>query len=258
MRIVSLACSNTEIVAALGLADRLVGLDDHSDHPPEAVAGVARLGPDLSIDVDRVRACRPDVVLASLTLPGHERVVDAIAATGITYVAPDPWSLADVYRDVRDIAALLGVSARGEAVVAAMQAALVQRPTANDAPSVLVEWWPKPVIVPGRRSWVTDLVGLAGGRNPWADRDVRSTPVTDAEVVAAAPDAVAVAWCGVPERRYRLEVVERRAAWAGVPAVRERRIAPISEAYLGRPGPRLVEGYRRLCALLDRCPPRAT
>lgn len=250
MRIVSLACSNTEIVCALGLGSLLVGVDDHSDHPPEVVAPLPRVGPDLSIDVDRVLALRPDVVLASMTLPGHERVVDRIAAAGLPHVAPDPQSLDDVYRDIRDIAALLGAPERADVLIAEMKAVLVPRDTGR-RDSVLVEWWPKPVIVPGRRSWVTDLIALAGGANPWGERDVRSTPVTDDEVVAAAPDVVVVSWCGVPFHRYRLDVVEKRAAWRELPALRDRRIVPISEAFLGRPGPRLVEGYRQLCLALS-------
>lgn len=250
MRIVSLACSNTEIVCALGLGDCLVGVDDHSDHPPDVVAPLPRLGPDLSIAVDRVLALEPDVVLASLTLPGHERVVDRIAAAGLAHVAPDPQSLLDVYRDVRDIAALLGVPERGEAVVREMQQALIPREI-GWRPAVLVEWWPKPVIVPGRRSWVTDVIALAGGANPWALRDVRSTPISDDEAIDAAPDIVVVSWCGVPFHRYRLDVVAKRARWASLPALRDGRIVPISEAFLGRPGPRLVDGYRQLCAAID-------
>lgn len=249
MRVVSLACSNTEIVAALGLAHTLVGVDDHSDHPPDAVAALPRLGPDLSIDVDAVAALRPDVVLASLTLPGHERVVERIAALGLPHVAPDPQSLADVYRDIRDIAALLGVPDRGEALVARMQAHL--RPREPAGVRILVEWWPKPVIVPGRRSWVTDVVALAGGENPFAARDVRSTPITDAEAVDAAPDAVVISWCGVPLRRYRRDVVQRRAAWAEVPAIRADHIVPVTEAFLGRPGPRLTDGYDALVDVVD-------
>ena len=62
MRIVSLACSNTEIVCALGCADLLVGVDDHSDHPEDVVARLPKVGPDLEIDVDRVAALEPDLV----------------------------------------------------------------------------------------------------------------------------------------------------------------------------------------------------
>jgi iron complex transport system substrate-binding protein len=249
--VVSLTCSNTEIVCALGRAEDLVGVDDHSDFPPEVVARLPRVGPDLQIDVAKVAALKPDLVLASLTVPGHEKVVEAIAAAGLTWIAPDPESLDDVYRDVRDVAARLGVPERGEALVAEMQAALV-RVEAAERPSVLVEWWPKPVIVPGRRSWVTDLVALAGGRNPFGERDVLSTPVTDEEVVAADPDAVVICWCGVPFARYRPDVVTRREAWAGVRALREGQVHCIPEAYLGRPGPRLVDGYRALRAVIER------
>src|SRR5262245_32085204 len=69
VRVVSLTCSNTEIVCALGLADCLVGVDNHSDYPVEVVTRLPRVGPDLDIDVERVAALEPDLVLASLTVP---------------------------------------------------------------------------------------------------------------------------------------------------------------------------------------------
>ena len=75
MRVVSLACSNTEIVCALGCAHMLVGVDSHSDRPQEVVDGLPKVGPDLEIDIDAVAALKPDLVLASLTVPGHEEVV---------------------------------------------------------------------------------------------------------------------------------------------------------------------------------------
>jgi iron complex transport system substrate-binding protein len=250
VRVVSLTCSNTEIVCALGCGDRLVGVDDHSDFPEEVLARLPRVGPDLGIDVAAVQALAPDVVLASLTVPGHERVVDAIAGTGLRWVAPDPESLEDVYRDVRDVARILEVPDRGEELVTEMQAAIGDR-TDPGGPRILVEWWPKPVIVPGRRSWVTDLLRLAGGINPIADRDVRSTPLSDDEVVALAPDAVVLCWCGVPFARYRPDVVRRRAAWRDLPALRNGQIHCVPEAFLGRPGPRLVDGWRALRQVVD-------
>jgi iron complex transport system substrate-binding protein len=251
VRIVSLTCSNTEIVAALGLGDHLVGVDDHSDWPAELVARLPRVGPDLAIDVDAVERLEPDLVLASLTVPGHERVVEACDRAGLPWIAPEPVSLADVARDVRDIAARCGVGPRGEEVAAAFEGAMPEVPS-EVRPRILVEWWPKPVIVPGRRSWVTDLLDRAGGTNPFADRDVKSTPVTDDEVVAARPDAIVVCWCGVPFERYRPDVVRRRAAWRAVPALERDRVHLVPEAFLGRPGPRLVEGYRALRDVVAR------
>lgn len=250
MRLVSLTCSNTEIVAALGCGHALVGVDSYSDWPGDVVAGLRRLGKDLDIDVAAVAALQPDLVLASLTVPGHEKVVAEVDAAGLRYIAPAPTSLADVYRDIRDIAALLDVSERGEALVARMVGAMPEV-TVTERPKVLVEWWPKPVIVPGARSWVTDLIHLAGGQNPWASHDGESTPVTDAQVVAAAPDAAVLSWCGVEPDKYRPDRVLARTAWAAVPAIAKQQVHCIPEAYLGRPGPRLVEGYRALRAVID-------
>ncbi len=253
MRIVSLTCSNTEIVCALGRGDWLVGIDDHSDHPADVISGLPRLGPDLSIDIGRLAALEPDLVLASLTVPGHERVVEAVEAAGLPWIAPAPERLADIERDIREIGERLDASVRAEEVVAAMRRAFDEirrsRPP-GPPPPILVEWWPKPVIAPGRDSWVTDLLEIAGGVNPFADRAVKSLIVEPEDAVATGVWAIAVSWCGIEERNYKTEKVLSRAGWDQVLAVRERRVAPISEAYLGRPGPRVVEGARRLAILI--------
>lgn len=251
MRLVSLACSNTEIVHALGCAHLLVGVDDHSDWPPEVVGPLPRVGPDLEIDVDRVAPLKPDLVLATLTVPGHEKVVERLERAGLPFIAPEPVSLEDVYRDIRRIAALLaqadaGVTGRAEALVAAMRAELDAPPPPADAPSVLIQWWPKPVIVPGRLSWATDVVAAAGGRSVLGHEEVKSRPMTDEEVTEAAPDAVVLSWCGVRPEKYRPEVVLRNPLWQELPFVREVRVYCVGEPFLGRPGPRLLEGVRAL------------
>ena len=253
MRVVSLTCSNTEIVCALGCADQLVGVDDHSDFPEEVVGRLPRVGPDLQVDPEKVAALRPDLVLASLTVPGHEKVVASIEAKGLPCIAPDPESLEHVYRDIRTIAGHLAVEDRGEALVARMQQAIqpIQPRTSEARTRVLVEWWPKPVIVPGRRSWVTDLLAAAGGVNPMGERDVLSSPVTDEEVAEMRPDAVVICWCGVPFEKYRPQVVYGREAWQRFPALVREQVHCIPEAWLGRPGPRLVEGFQALREVVE-------
>ncbi len=78
----------------------MVGVDDHSDFPAEVVNALPRVGPDLGIDVDKVTALKPDLVLGSLTVPGHEKIVAALETADLNYHAPEPVSLEDVYRDV--------------------------------------------------------------------------------------------------------------------------------------------------------------
>ncbi len=254
MRIASLACSNTEIVCALGCGDLLVGVDEHSDYPAEVVGPLPKVGPDLEIDVDAVAALEPDLVLATLTVPGHERVVERLEAAGLPFIAPEPVSLEDVYRDIREIAALLeparaGVGDRAEVLVEEMRSEL--EPRESDAsmeagPSILIQWWPKPVITPGAQSWATDVVRAAGGRATLGHEDHESRPMTDDEVAEHAPDAVVLSWCGVDPAKYRPDVVLRNERWAELPFVREERVFCVGEPYLGRPGPRLVEGVRQL------------
>lgn len=246
MRVVSHTCSNTEIVCALGCASQLVGVDTDSDHPPGVIAPLPKLGRDLELDVAQVIALRPDLVLTSLTVPGHERIVAQLRDAGLPHLVIDPIGLDGVYDSIVQVAEALGVLKKGRALAARMQADMPPVDVHGDRAKVLVEWWPKPVIAPTRQSWVNELVRLAGGVNPFESRHGKSAEISDDDVRAAAPDAVVMSWCGVKEAKYRRDVVERRPGWAAVPAVKHGRIHPITEAFLGRPGPRLVEGYRAL------------
>ncbi len=254
MRIVSLTCSNTEIVCALGAGSDLVGLDDHSDFPRE-ILGLPRVGPDLSVDVERIADLRPDLVLASLTVPGHERNVAALEARGLPFLAPEPQSLSDVYENIALIGDAIGRSREAADLVARMQAEM-PKVRAEVRPRVVVEWWPKPVIVPGRKSWVSDLIDAAGGMNPLAERAVKSAPITDQELCALEPDALVISWCGVKPEKYRPEVVLRRPGFAALEAARRGCVFAIPEAFLGRPGPRLLDGYRALRDVIELCAQR--
>jgi iron complex transport system substrate-binding protein len=250
MRVVSHTCSNTEIVCALGLQNALVAVDSDSDFPPDVVGRLPQLGRDLQLDVAAALALRPDLVLTSLTVPGHERIVDAFAASGVPLVVCDPQNLDDVFDDIRRIAIALGEAGRGERLVADMQAQMPPQPQRDTSPRVLVEWWPKPVIGAARRSWVHDLIERAGGRNALGDVDAQTHTLAPERTPEFPVDVIAMSWCGVKVDKYRADVVLRREHWHDVAAIRDGRVIAISEEYLGRPGPRLVEGYRQLRAAI--------
>ncbi len=254
MRIVSHTCSNTEIVCALGRADWLVGVDDHSDFPDEVVSSLPRIGPDLDIDIERVKALRPDLVITSLTVPGHERCLKRLKAAGLPLVVTRPQSLADVVDDILKIGQLLDAREAAARLAANFRRAMSASPVAKPVP-ILIEWWPKPVIVPGARSWVNQMLALAGGRNPWAAVDAESLPVETPSVLDARPAAIVMSWCGVAEDKYRAHVVRRRQGWDQLSAVRNDRIFAVSEAWLGRPGPRLLEGIERLRSIIGQVKP---
>ncbi|QOC21281.1 cobalamin-binding protein [Wenzhouxiangella sp. AB-CW3] len=251
MRIVTHTCSNTEIVCALGRGDCLVGVDDHSDYPPEVVGRLPRIGPDLDVDVETIVALKPDLVVTSLTVPGHERCLERIQAAGLPLLVTQPHCLADVADDILRIGEAIGADSEARDLAGRFNETLEQpRPDARPVP-VLVEWWPKPVIVPGRRSWVNEMLELAGACNPWANEDAESLQISAARAREAAPEIIVMSWCGVDESKYRPHVVQRREGWDTVPAIAGNRIHPISEAWLGRPGPRLLEGIERLRELVS-------
>ena len=237
----------------LGLTDLLVGVDDHSDFPAEALVGVPRLGKDLQIDCERLRATNPDLVLASLSVPGMERVVENVQRLGFETLILDPISWNEVLEDIRTVANRLGVTARGLQVTAALQSELeglrAGLPAFSRTPRVMIEWWPKPVIVAAADSWVNGLLASCGAVNAFADLARRSAVVTTAEVLVAAPDLIVVSWCGA--KRLRPEIIAARAGWAGLPALRAGRVYAIPESGLGRPGPRLLEGTRALLNALE-------
>lgn len=99
MRIISLCPSNTEVLGYLGLADQLIGVDDFSDWP-KSVHHLPRLGPDLSIDIDMVEKLNPDLVIASLSVPGMEKNVEELNKRKIPHIILNPQSLSDIQNDL--------------------------------------------------------------------------------------------------------------------------------------------------------------
>lgn len=246
MRIVAHTCSNTEIVCALGRAHWLVGVDDHSDYPHEVVKHVERIGPDLDIDIDKVVSLRPDLVITSLTVPGHERCLERLETAGLPCLVTQPHALSDVANDIRRIGQAIQAESLAESLAVRFDQVLAEKQAVDMPVPILVEWWPKPVIAPGKRSWVNEMLSLAGGVNPFANEDCESLEISTEAAIRAAPEAIVMSWCGVQEDKYRPHIVSRRPGWEQIPAIRHNRIAPISEAWLGRPGPRLLQGIEKL------------
>ncbi|EKP95703.1 cobalamin-binding protein [Thermaerobacter subterraneus] len=257
MRIVSLAPSNTEIAFALGLGEFVVGVDDHSDYPPE-VARLPRVGPDLTVDIDRVAALEPDLVLASLSVPGMERNVEALQRRGLPHLVLNPQRWPEVLQSIQAVAAATGREERGRRLVRQLQAraAAVRQRMARLAARrgrpwrLYLEWWPRPLITPGRRSWFTDMAEMAGGQNIFADLDRTSGVVEPEAVVARVPDVILLCWCGTLQGHMDPSRVAARPGWSRLEAVARGRVVPLPEALFGRPGPRLVEGLERLAGLL--------
>lgn len=241
LRIASLVSSNSDILAALGVASWVVAVDNHSDAPGLDTA--QRVGLDLDIDMAALLETKPDLVLASLSVPGQEKVVEGVRVAGLPMLVLDPISVPDAMQDVIRIGEALGLRDRAQQVVGQWQTEMMAlHATYVRPPRVVVEWWPKPIIAATRESWVTDLLANLGAVNAFALHPGRSSPLTLEEVRQANPDLIVCSWCGA--KKLRPEVIEARGL--GVPVI------PVHESGLGRPGPRLIEGARQISAALQR------
>ncbi|HZP95536.1 MAG TPA: cobalamin-binding protein [Candidatus Limnocylindria bacterium] len=255
-RIVSLSPSNTEILCALGLGPRLVGVDDWSDHPEE-VRTLPRVGRDLDVDVARVAALRPDLVVACLSVPGMERNVERLRAAGLPFIVVDSAGLDGLDGVFDNILRIGDATARGSeaATLVADLRARMERVASRVAaravarPRVYWEWYPKPLVAAAGRSWITRMLAMAGADNVFADRDTESAKVTMEEVAERRPEVLVACWCGARTQPTPARIAARD-GWDGVPAILDGRVHVVPETLFGRPGPRLAEGLELLADLL--------
>src|SRR5437016_12885538 len=285
MRVVSLLPAATEIVAALGMLDQLVGVSHECAYPLEArakprvthcaihggalaseaadrwvSATLAGTGTLYTLDEALLRRLEPDVLvtqrLCDVCAVGYASV-EAFAATlpGPPRVVDlDPSSLADIMQDVRTVADALGVRERGDALVAGRRArAEPVRARAADAARrrcIVLEW-----IDPPFRSghWTPELVEIAGGVEPLGRKGEDAARVSWDAVRSAAPEVLVLACCGYRvERTLRdLPLLASQPGWAELPAVRAGEVYAVDgTVHLSRPGPRIVDSLELLAGIL--------
>lgn len=244
-RIVSLAPSNTEILFALGLGERVAGVTDYCDYPPEARAK-EKVGGFKDPSVEKVISLRPDLVLATGGI--QREVVDRLDALGVPVFVLDPRSMDEVLAGIRTVARLAGAAAEGERVAAGLEArvAATRDRTARipeaGRPAVFYEVWPDPLMTAGPGSFAHDMIGIAGGRNVAAGT-AQPYPKFSLEELLAADPAVIVTPFAETARDLG---AGRRPGWRGIRAVRDGRIAVVNQDLTSRPGPRLVDGLEAM------------
>ncbi|WP_226678786.1 cobalamin-binding protein [Mesobacillus jeotgali] len=253
MRVISLCPSNTEIMEFLGLTDLLVGVDDFSDWP-ESIKSLPRLGPDLSINLDLVEQLKPDLVLASLSVPGMEKNIEGLKARKIPYIVLNPQSLADIENDLVTTANALNMPERSKEAANRFRSRLEnikqKGASAGWSPKLYWEWWPKPVFTPGSVNWLSEVSEAAGGENVFKDVELASLQTDWDDVKSRNPDYICVAWVGVRRQKVKKELIINRPGWEELDAVKNDRILILEEELYCRPSPRLLDGLEKLHRLL--------
>lgn len=293
MRIVSLLPSATEIICALGLESRLVGVTHECDYPPvvmnkpkvthtliptdassATIDGLVRArrrdGTALyALDFKRMAELAPDLIVSQTLCDvcavddaEVRRFVDAFESvrgpsrSRARVIYLEPTRLADVLDNIREVADAAGASLAGEALVAELSARIesvrVSAATRSDRPRVVVLEWLDPLFSCGH--WTPELVQIAGGVEPLARAGERSRRIDVSELVAADPDMILIACCGLSIERTKQDIPTFLAqpAVATLRCVREGRVFIVDgSAYFSRPGPRLMDSLEILAHALD-------
>ncbi len=284
MRIASLLPSATEIVCALGLADRLVGVSHECDYPADVVRGLPRLTRSAipngltSAEVDAAVTARLQRG-ESLYLLEEEQLADlrpdllitqelcdvcAVSFADVCRIAArlpgnprvislQPQNLAGIFEDIHTLAQTTARPERGERLIASLRAR-IDRVTAavrgRPRPRAFALEWLDPPFAAGH--WAPEMIALAGGDEVLGRPGQKSFRVTWDQIIAAQPEVIVLIPCG-----YSPEAVEREFAalakppgWDTVPAVRAGRVHALdANNYFSRPAPRVIDGIEQLAAL---------
>jgi len=285
-RIISLLPSATEILCALGLADRLLAVTHECDYPAAALAKphITRslLAPDLTsgeidaavrsqlatdahslyaIDRTLLAEISPDLIvtqaLCEVCAVDYDDVLDAVKALPRKpqVINLEPMSLGDVLRDIQRVGDATGRADAAHDLVASLEARIervrqrVARATRR--PRVAFIEWIDPIFCGGH--WNPELIALAGGEDGLGRLGERSEQVPWERVVAYQPEVMVVACCGFTAERAQQDEPTLRAypGFADLPCARESRVHFVDgAAYFSRPSQRLVDSLELLADLI--------
>jgi iron complex transport system substrate-binding protein len=247
-RIIPIFASNVEIVASLGLADRIVGIESYTRYPPE-VLDRPLVGGRLGFSVDAVVGLQPDLVVVTPSRQAANQLIDPMERIGVPIMVLLQRSVPEILDNIRLMGRVAGVPERGEQVVARFQARL-------DAVKRRVEGQPAPsaIMITGRLgnglmlvaregTYTGDAMVLAGAR--FALRGTATlAQVSPEAILNADPDVLL--WAG-SERDLRQLIAQP--GWADMRAVKTGRARAVSRVELLIPGPRTIDGIEQLAAI---------
>lgn len=246
-RVISLAPHVTELAFAAGGGARLIAVDDNSDYP-EAARALPKAGSFRAIDLERIVAAKPDLLLVWLHGPSA-RQLEPLRQLGIPLFYSQPKRFADIPSNLRRIGQLLGSSAQAEQAARRFEqdlAALRRQQQGKRPLRVFYQVWDKPLYTLNGQHIVSDAIALCGGRNVFASLPVTAPVVTDEAVIAANPQVILSA-----AMRHNDDLLKRWQRMPGIAAVQNRQLHQVNGDLLNRPTPRMIAGTRQLCAKLD-------
>ncbi|THU02570.1 ABC transporter substrate-binding protein [Lampropedia puyangensis] len=248
-RIVTIFSSNTELVTALGLTDRIVGVEAYTSYPPEVV-DKPKVGGRLGFSVDAVVAQRPDLVIVTPARQAAHQLVDPMERLGIPIIVLLGRSVGEILSNIRLIAAAGGVPERGEVLAQQLEQRLlrVQEKVAKRA-------HPRMVMITGKlgngmllaarpNTYTGEAMVLAGGRFALEGMGALAQ-VSPEAILASDPDVLLFAGS-----QADLDALVVQPGWRDMQAVRQGKAIVVSRSEFLIPGPRTIDGIEKLAAWL--------
>jgi iron complex transport system substrate-binding protein len=242
-RIVSLAPTNTEILFALGLGDRVVGVTDYCNYPPEALIK-PKIGGFSTVSVEKVVAQKPDLIIASQG-NGLE-LVDHLRKLNMTVIVTNPENVSGILNDITFVGKATGADDNATALADSLTARI--RSTGKNASALTVHpkvahiIWNDPIYVSGSGTFQDELISMAGGTNAFAGKQDYATIGTE-DFIAANPDILIVnsgTGMGGSEDSVA-QYFENETRFANVGAIKNHRVYVIDSDTIDRAGPRIVD-----------------
>lgn len=244
MKIVSLAPSNTEILYAIDAGDQIAATTSLCSFPEEA-AEKPSIGGWTNPKIERIHEFNPDLVIASDDL--QDNAVEKIQAEGYPVFQVKPHSLEEVYESIIEIGGKVDMKEEAEKLVEEMKDNL-EKISLENSPRIYCEEWMDPPMVSG--NWIPDLIREIGGE--YFIEDGRSRKFPEENLVEFDPEHIVMNICGAGENLQATKILQNRQGWDGISAVEKENIYVIDDSLLNRPGPRLVEGAKKIKEKIDQ------
>jgi iron complex transport system substrate-binding protein len=238
-RLISLAPSNTEILFALGLEKRIVGVTKFCDYPP-AAKKKPKIGGFADPSIEKIISLKPDLVFATGGI--QQPIVKKLEEAKLTVFVIDPKTLDSLLSVLERVGKLTGNVTEARRLVKKLKQRILEVKTkvaeVKKRPKVFFELFKEPLMTAGGTSIINDLIKIAGGRNI-ASSVEQEYPQFSLEVLIKENPDVYLASSGSMAKPGD---IKKRAGWQSIKAVKENRVYVIDENLVTRPGPRLVDG----------------
>jgi len=251
-RIVSLAPSNTEILFALGLDDKVVGVTEYCNYPQE-VTTKPKVGGFSNVDIEKVVSLEPDLVLA--THIHGKTVIPALEKFGLPVVALTPGSLTEVLDSITLVGKITGQSREAAKLVNDLSARIeavfdeTQTLSPDQKPRVFYITWHDPLMTAGTETLADDVISNAGGQN--IAYDISGDKTIDLETVLYRDPQVIVASVGMGSGEdLPWQYIQSEPRLENTQALLNDRVYKIDGDMIHRPGPRIVDALEQMAQFI--------